>query len=145
MYCCTIYQHHVKTLMASYLIPAETVTTERRVKNSRFICSVGHAETREDALAAIREIRAHQKGATHVCWAFIAGPPDSADRGMSDDGEPHGTAGRPMLTVLEHSGGFWAIARHTEATRGNPPGRQGFAGAFPRIAAGKPAAKKAQR
>ncbi len=43
--------------------------------------------------------------ATHNCWAYVVGPPGSTDRvGMSDDGEPHGTAGRPMLTVLLHSG-----------------------------------------
>ncbi|HKK33869.1 MAG TPA: YigZ family protein, partial [Desulfomicrobiaceae bacterium] len=43
--------------------------------------------------------------ATHNCWAFQAGPAnDSAFVGMSDDGEPHGTAGKPMLNVLLHSG-----------------------------------------
>lgn len=43
--------------------------------------------------------------ATHNCWAFVAGPPGSTGRiGMSDAGEPHGTAGRPMLTVLLHGG-----------------------------------------
>lgn len=43
--------------------------------------------------------------ATHHCWAYVIGAPGSTDRvGMSDDGEPHGTAGRPMLTVLLHSG-----------------------------------------
>ena len=43
--------------------------------------------------------------ATHNCWAYVVGAPGSTDRvGMSDDGEPHGTAGRPMLTVLLHSG-----------------------------------------
>ncbi len=41
--------------------------------------------------------------ATHNCWAFVAGPPGSMTHiGMSDDGEPHGTAGRPMLTSLLH-------------------------------------------
>jgi uncharacterized YigZ family protein len=43
--------------------------------------------------------------ATHHCWAFVAGPPGStAQIGMSDDGEPHGTAGRPMLRALLHGG-----------------------------------------
>jgi len=43
--------------------------------------------------------------ATHNCWAYLVGAPGSTDRiGMSDAGEPHGTAGRPMLTVLQHSG-----------------------------------------
>ncbi len=50
-------------------------------------------------------IRAEFPDATHNCWAFVAGPPGStAAVGMSDDGEPHGTAGRPMLEALLHSG-----------------------------------------
>ncbi len=43
--------------------------------------------------------------ATHNCWAYLIGAPGDTDRiGMSDDGEPHGTAGRPMLTALTHCG-----------------------------------------
>ena len=50
-------------------------------------------------------IRGEFPDATHHCWAYVAGPPgDSASIGMSDAGEPHGTAGRPMLDVLLHSG-----------------------------------------
>ena len=53
----------------------------------------------------LQEVRNLHPGATHYCWAFNAGAPSStAHVGMSDDGEPHGTAGRPMLTVLLHSG-----------------------------------------
>ena len=49
-------------------------------------------------------MRQESPGATHHCWAFVAGPPGSTMRiGMSDDGEPHGTAGRPMLNALLHS------------------------------------------
>ena len=88
----------------SYLIPAQTVTTEQILKKSRFICSIGHAANRLQAMAAIDAIRSNHPRATHVCWAFIAGAPDSAERGMSDDGEPHGTAGKPMLTLLDRTG-----------------------------------------
>lgn len=50
-------------------------------------------------------IRAGNADATHNCWAYAAGPPgDTARIGSSDDGEPHGTAGRPMLNVLLHCG-----------------------------------------
>ncbi len=50
-------------------------------------------------------MRSEFDDATHNCWAFVAGPPGTtADVGMSDDGEPHGTAGRPMLEALLHSG-----------------------------------------
>ena len=58
-----------------------------------------------EAQAFIRELSAEFSDATHNCWAYVIGPPGTTSRvGMSDDGEPHGTAGRPMLTVLLHSG-----------------------------------------
>jgi uncharacterized YigZ family protein len=88
----------------SYSIPAHVVTTEQVIKRSRFICTLGHAETTIQASSHIAEIRQQNPQANHVCWAYIAGPPDSADRGMSDDGEPRGTAGKPMLSILEYSG-----------------------------------------
>jgi uncharacterized YigZ family protein len=48
-------------------------------------------------------VREEVPDATHNCWAYVAGPPGStAQVGMSDDGEPHGTAGRPMLNALLH-------------------------------------------
>lgn len=78
---------------------------EESIERSRFICTVQRTITPEDAQAFIREMNAEYPDATHNCWAYVAGPPGSSDRiGMSDDGEPHGTAGRPMLTVLVHSG-----------------------------------------
>lgn len=50
-------------------------------------------------------IRRSTPDATHNCWAYLAGPPgDTAFIGSSDDGEPHGTAGRPMLNALLHCG-----------------------------------------
>ena len=59
----------------------------------------------EEAQAFVREIGTEFPDATHNCWAWVVGPPGSTSRiGMSDAGERHGTAGRPMLTVLLHSG-----------------------------------------
>lgn len=53
----------------------------------------------------VQGIEREMPDATHHCWAFVAGPPGStAHVGMSDAGEPHGTAGRPMLTALLHGG-----------------------------------------
>jgi uncharacterized YigZ family protein len=50
-------------------------------------------------------MKAEFPDANHNCWAYVVGPPGSTGRvGMSDDGEPHNTAGRPMLTVLLHAG-----------------------------------------
>ena len=64
-----------------------------------------HAPDADAAHAFVDRIRAEFPDATHHCWAFVAGPPGSTTHvGMSDDGEPHGTAGRPMLTTLLHSG-----------------------------------------
>lgn len=87
-----------------YKIPAKRYRTEETIKRSRFIASVAHAQTEEDAKAFISQIKNEFPDATHNCWAYVAGPPgDTARIGMSDDGEPHGTAGKPMLNVLLHS------------------------------------------
>lgn len=77
---------------------------EEEVRRSRFITTLGHAPDSTTARAFIEAVRAEFADATHNCWAFAAGPPgDTAQVGYSDDGEPHGTAGRPMLTVLLHA------------------------------------------
>jgi uncharacterized YigZ family protein len=75
------------------------------VRRSRFITSAAHAPDPEAAHAIIDRVRSEMPDATHHCWAFVAGPPGStAQIGMSDAGEPHGTAGRPMLSTLLHGG-----------------------------------------
>ena len=87
-----------------YLVPAAEHRVEERIKQSRFITTVGRAASAGDAHAFVERIRGEFDDATHNCWAFVAGEPgDTADVGMSDDGEPHGTAGRPMLEALLHS------------------------------------------
>ena len=88
-----------------YPVPADRCSAVESIERSRFICTIGRAESPERAHAFIREVATVHGNATHNCWAFVAGAPGSTQRiGMSDDGEPHGTAGRPMLTVLLHSG-----------------------------------------
>ena len=88
-----------------YKIPATRYRTEETIKRSRFIASVAHAPTEDDARAFVSAIKSEFPDATHNCWAYVAGPPgDTARVGMSDDGEVHGTAGKPMLSVLLHSG-----------------------------------------
>jgi uncharacterized YigZ family protein len=87
-----------------YKIPAKRCRAEETIKRSRFIATVAHAPTEEEAKAFIAAIRSEFPDATHNCWAYVTGPPgDTARVGMSDDGEPHGTAGRPMLSVLLYS------------------------------------------
>ena len=88
-----------------YPVPAARHRAEQEIRRSRFIATIDRAATASDAHAVIRAVSAEFADATHNCWAYVAGPPGSTGAiGMSDDGEPHGTAGRPMLTVLLHGG-----------------------------------------
>lgn len=90
---------------ARYPIPASVHRTEEEIKRSRFITTLAHTPSVEEARAFIASVSAEFADASHNCWAYVVGPPAStAQIGMSDAGEPHGTAGRPMLTVLLHSG-----------------------------------------
>ena len=75
-----------------------TVTVEIEIRKSRFIGIATPVADREAALLVLDRLRAGHPGATHVCWALLAG----GQSGMSDDGEPSGTAGRPILEVLRH-------------------------------------------
>jgi uncharacterized YigZ family protein len=93
------------TEAGGYPIPARVVRVEETIQRSRFLTVLAHAPTPESAHLLLRSTRDEFPDATHHCWAFVAGPPGTtASIGMSDDGEPHGTAGRPMLTTLLHSG-----------------------------------------
>jgi len=88
-----------------YPIPARIHRVEETVQRSRFVTTVAHAPDADAAHAFVERVRAEHPDATHHCWAFVAGPPGSTTHiGMSDAGEPHGTAGRPMLTALLHGG-----------------------------------------
>ena len=85
-------------------MPAQSVQLELEIKRSKFITFAANAGNRDIAEAFIRSLRELHPQASHVCWAYIAGPPNTTVRSMSDDGEPSGTAGMPMLKVLQHSG-----------------------------------------
>ena len=76
------------------------VHSELLIKKSRFIGCVQPVDGRPAALAIVAGLRAQHPGAAHVCWALLAGGQSAA----VDDGEPSGTAGRPMLDVLRHQG-----------------------------------------
>jgi uncharacterized YigZ family protein len=87
-----------------YPVPAGTRRIEQEISRSRFVTTVGRASTVEEAQAFIRAVADEFSGATHNCWAYGVGPPGDTGRiGMSDAGEPHGTAGRPMLNALLHA------------------------------------------
>jgi len=88
-----------------YRVPARLHRVEQELQRSRFITTVAPAPTVEEAKAFIARVREEFPDANHNCWAYVVGPPGSTGlAGMSDDGEPHGTAGRPMLTALLHGG-----------------------------------------
>ncbi len=88
-----------------YFVPQKTVIFEEEIKKSRFITYLCHTDGMEQAKTFWAEIKALHPHARHWCWATVAGMPnDSQQYGFSDDGEPSGTAGKPMLNYLLGSG-----------------------------------------
>src|SRR5574344_1762220 len=77
---------------------AHAVHSELLIKKSRFIGCVQPMTDRASAQAAVTMLWQHHSGAAHICWALLAGGQSAA----VDDGEPSGTAGRPMLEVMRH-------------------------------------------
>ena len=87
--------------MDEYLVPTQFGEDEFYEKKSHFIGRLWPVETEEEALARIQQMKKQHYDATHNCWAYIL--KDGAVR-FSDDGEPGGTAGMPMLQVLQREG-----------------------------------------
>ncbi|WP_250492197.1 YigZ family protein [Caballeronia sp. GAWG1-1] len=83
--------------MPTYTL-ASAVSAEIDIRKSRFIALAIPVADRDAAMRELERLRAEHPSATHVCWALLAG----GQSGMSDDGEPSGTAGRPILEVLRH-------------------------------------------
>jgi uncharacterized YigZ family protein len=81
-----------------YLVPSGYGEDEFTEKKSRFIGRVWYVESEEEALSRIQEMKKQHYDASHNCWAYIIR--DGAMR-FSDDGEPGGTAGNPMMQVLQ--------------------------------------------
>jgi len=116
---------------SGFLIPARVHRVEEVIQRSRFLTALAHAPDAEAAHAFVARMRDEQPDATHHCWAFVAGPPGSTMHvGMSDDGEPHGTAGRPMLTALLHSGVGEVVAVCTRYYGGVKLGTGGLSRAY---------------
>jgi len=83
--------------LAVYTLAAP-VHAELEIRKSRFIALALPVDGREAAQQILQALRVEHSAATHVCWALLAG----GHSGMSDDGEPSGTAGRPIMEVLRH-------------------------------------------
>jgi uncharacterized YigZ family protein len=89
----------------SYKIPVNDVFYEESIKRSKFIVNITHTPDLEAAKAFLVKIKTKYPDAGHHCWAHVAGVPGGSHiLGFSDDGEPNGTAGKPMLNVLMGSG-----------------------------------------
>ncbi len=100
-----IHGAHLIMSQTRYPIPAGYQRSQTEVQRSRFITSIEPVSTAEQALTFVARLKQEFPDANHNCWAYLVGPPGSSDKiGMSDDGEPHGAAGKPMLTVLQHGG-----------------------------------------
>ena len=85
--------------MDSYLVPSGYGETEFVEKRSRFIGQVWRVETEEEARAHIEEVRKRYHDARHHCWCYVIREGNILR--YSDDGEPQGTAGQPMLNVFQ--------------------------------------------
>ncbi len=117
--------------MVAYLIPAEKITAETEVRKSRFICHLAHASQAIEAKRFIETINKQYLDATHNCWAFQTKNPGSTlSIGYNDDGEPHGTAGKPMLNVLCHSNVGEIVAVVSRYYGGTKLGTGGLARAY---------------
>ncbi len=89
--------------MNSYLIPAEECRITTTVSNSRFIAIAACVTSSDEVRQFLHNIRSEMPDATHHVYAFRIGYGNSIIEGMSDDGEPSGTAGPPVLAVLRGS------------------------------------------
>lgn len=86
-------------------VPAGMQSAELVIKKSRFIAWAAPADTREAALEWLSQARAQYPDARHHCWAYLLGSSQRATQAAAnDDGEPGGTAGKPILNVIQHKG-----------------------------------------
>ena len=119
------------TAPTRYPIPAATHRVEEEIRHSRFITTLGICGDAAQAQDFIESVRREFPDATHHCWAFVGGPPGTtAQVGLSDDGEPHGTAGRPMLNVLLHAAVGEIVAVVTRFYGGVKLGKGGLSRAY---------------
>ena len=87
----------------SYQTLKHAVTTRLEIKKSDFITYAYPVTSREQAMFHVERLRQKYADARHHCWAYIIGDPNNTtSAGFDDDGEPNGTAGRPILNVLQH-------------------------------------------
>ena len=113
--------------MKEYLVPTGYGEDEFVEKKSRFIGRVWPVETEEEALAKIAEMKKQHYDATHNCWAYVL---KSGAMRFSDDGEPGGTAGNPMMQVLQKENIFNVVCVVTRYFGGTLLGAGGLVRAY---------------
>lgn len=120
-------------MAAEYLTISETGKGEYEEKKSRFLGEAVHVETEEEAAAYVAGIRKQYYDARHHCYAWVMG--EGAERKKSaDDGEPSGTAGQPILKVIEGSGCTNVLVIVTRYFGGTLLGTGGLVRAYPQAA-----------
>lgn len=116
---------------SSYLVPAGELVIEQDIKKSRFIASVSYAGDKESALDFIKKISTEHQSATHNTYAYVIGNPNGgADVGFNDDGEVGGTAGKPILSVIQMRGIGDIVAVVTRYFGGTKLGTGGLVRAY---------------
>ncbi|MBA0051145.1 YigZ family protein [Streptomyces sp. AJS327] len=112
-----------------YLTVEREGAHETEISRSRFLCSLAPAGDEDEALAFVARIRAEHPTASHHCYAYVLGA-DSSTRKASDDGEPGGTAGVPMLHMLTRRGVTGVVAVVTRYFGGTKLGAGGLIRAY---------------
>ncbi len=92
------------SLKESYNIPKSSSAAQIEIKKSLFIANIYKTTRTSEVHANLKKLKLQYPKANHHCYAFILGhPSDHLLHGMSDDGEPKNTAGKPMLHILKHT------------------------------------------
>ena len=116
-------------MVTRFVTVARSAEAEVEVKRSRFLCTVRRVADEPGARAVVDEMRTAHWDARHHCSAFVLGPDGRVER-SSDDGEPSGTAGAPMLDVLRGHGVTDVVAVVTRWFGGTLLGAGGLVRAY---------------
>ena len=122
-------------MTSSYRAPAGEATAELREKGSRFLAIVCPVASPDESASRLLALRETYRDATHVCWAWRVGAPDSRGRGSarersSDDGEPSGTAGLPILRSIAGLGASDTLVAVVRWYGGTKLGKGGLVRAY---------------
>lgn len=119
--------------MKKIMIPAKKVQSEYSIKKSRFIAMLFPVENDGEVRSQLKTLRTEHPASSHIVWSYVLG--DSGTLfGLSDDGEPHGTAGRPVLEVLKGSGLTYAALYVIRYFGGTKLGTGGLVSAYTQAA-----------